>query len=72
MHDPPRVTHGRKDGNVPPDGDISPLDEAAVSIHEMYLSFRRAGFTRAEATSIIAKVTFEVIAQQQDAGDRDT
>jgi hypothetical protein len=50
---------------VPRDGELSPLDEAAVSIHEMYQSFRRAGFTRTEATSIIAKVTVEIISQQQ-------
>lgn len=55
-----------------PDGEISPLDEAAVSIHEMYLSFRRAGFTRSEATSIIAKVTFEVIQQSESPGEKDT
>jgi len=57
---------------VAPDGDISPLDTAAVTIHELYRSFRRAGFSRAEATSIIAKVTAEIIAQQQTVGDEET
>jgi hypothetical protein len=57
---------------VSPDGEISPMDEAAVSMHEMYLSFRRAGFSRAEAISIIAKTTAEFIsAQQGENADKD-
>jgi hypothetical protein len=47
-----------------PDGDLSPMDEAAVSMHELYLAFRRAGFTRSEAISIIAKTSAEIIAQR--------
>ncbi len=47
------------------DGDLSPMDVAAVSMHEMFESFRRAGFSRGEAITIIAKVAAEVIAQQQ-------
>jgi len=50
------------------DGEMSPLDEAAVMLHEMYMSFRRAGFTRTEATAIIAKTTAEIIASQ--TGDK--
>ena len=38
-----------------------PMDEAALGLHEMYSAFRRAGFTRAEATAIIAKTTAEMI-----------
>jgi hypothetical protein len=53
------------------DGDLSPMDEAAVSLHEMYQSFRRAGFSRAEATSIIAKTTAEFISAQQGEGGED-
>lgn len=49
-----------------PDGDISPLDEAAVQMHELYLSFRRAGFSRAEATTIIAKTAAEAMSQASD------
>jgi len=46
------------------DGDLSPLDVAAVSMHELYESFKRAGFTRSEAISIIAKTAAEIVAQQ--------
>jgi len=46
------------------DGDLSPMDEAAVAMHELYESFRRAGFGRGEALTIIAKTAAEVIAQQ--------
>ena len=57
-----------------PDAEISPLDEAAVTMHELYLSFRRAGFTRTEAVSIIAKVAAEIMTQQmgEKSGDEDT
>jgi len=50
------------------DGDLSPMDEAAVMMHELYESFRRAGFGRGEALTIIAKTAAEVIAQQ--AGEK--
>jgi hypothetical protein len=46
------------------DGDLSPMDVAAVSMHELYESFRRAGFTRSEAITIIAKTAAEMVAQQ--------
>ncbi len=48
-----------------PDGELSPMDEAAVSLHELYLSFRRAGFARSEAIAIIAKTSAEVITQRE-------
>jgi hypothetical protein len=48
-----------------PDGDLSPMDEAAVSMHELYLAFRRAGFARSEALTIIAKTSAEVITQRE-------
>lgn len=54
--------------DMTPEGDLSPMDEAAVSMHELYQSFRRAGFTRTEALTIIAKTAAEVVAQQ--AGER--
>jgi hypothetical protein len=46
------------------DGDLSPLDMAAISMHELYVAFRRAGFSRSEATSIIAKTAAEVVSRQ--------
>jgi hypothetical protein len=57
------------------DGDLSPMDVAAVAMHELYLSFRRAGFSRGEAVTIIAKTSAEIISQQvseqPDAEDGD-
>jgi hypothetical protein len=46
-----------------------PMDEAAIAMHEMYMSFRRAGFSRAEATSIIAKTTAEMISAGMAEGE---
>jgi len=51
-----------------------PMDEAALGLHEMYSAFRRAGFTRTEATTIIAKTTAEMLAvamgeAEDDNGD---
>ena len=50
------------------------MDEAALGLHEMYSAFRRAGFTRTEATTIIAKTTAEMLAvamgeAEDDNGD---
>jgi hypothetical protein len=53
------------------DGDLSPMDEAAVSMHELYTSFRRAGFSRGEAITIIAKVSAELIGQQDGEPSQD-
>jgi hypothetical protein len=54
---------------------MTPLDVAAVSMHELYESFRRAGFTRSEAITIIAKTAAEIVAQQvaeqSEKGDGD-
>jgi hypothetical protein len=50
-----------------PDTDLSPLDEAAVQMHELYTSFRKAGFSRSEAITIIAKVAAEAMQQASDS-----
>ena len=50
-----------------PETDLSPLDEAAVQMHELYTSFRRAGFSRSEAITIIAKVAAEAMSIASDA-----
>jgi hypothetical protein len=53
------------------DGDLSPMEEGMVQLHEVYLAFRKGGFSRSEATSIIAKMGIElmqsVIDEQSDA-----
>jgi hypothetical protein len=46
------------------EGDLSPLDAAAVAMHELFQSFRRAGFSRGEALTIIAKTAAEIVTQQ--------
>lgn len=37
------------------DGDVSPLREAAIQLHEMYTELKAAGFTRGEAMELVAK-----------------
>jgi len=53
------------------DGDITPMEEGMIALHEVYLSFRKGGFTRGEATSIIAKMAMELLQAGLDdaAGD---
>lgn len=38
------------------EGEISPLHEAAIQLHEMYLSLQVAGFSQHEAMELIARV----------------
>lgn len=51
---------------MPPDVELSPLDEAAVQMHELFLALRRAGFSRSEATTIIAKTAAEAMSHADD------
>lgn len=39
------------------DSGFSLLLQAAVAMHEMYLQFRAAGFTKDEALTLVAKMT---------------
>lgn len=41
------------------DGDMSPLREGAIQLHELYKELTRAGFKRSEAMELIAKVIVE-------------
>jgi len=34
---------------------MSPLREAAIQLHEMYVELKRAGFSRGEAMELVAK-----------------
>ncbi len=47
---------------------VTPLEIAAVGMHEMYMSFRYAGFTRMEALKIVSDV---VVNSMNDANSRD-
>lgn len=58
------------------DGEISPLREAAVQLHEMYLELKRAGFSRGEAMELVAKtlasgMASEMHEQQQQQNEDD-
>lgn len=48
---------------------ISPLREAAIQIHEMYVELKAAGFSRSEAMELIAKVMAGMLGQQADSND---
>lgn len=55
------------------DGDLSPMREAAIMLHEMYEELKRAGFSRSEAMQLIAKVAAEgfsaATGQQDQSGE---
>lgn len=46
---------------------ISPLREAAIQIHEMYVELKNAGFSRSESMELIAKVLSSMFNQQTDS-----
>lgn len=52
----------------------SPMKEAAVSMHEMYLTLREAGFSRRDALELIAKMLIAGVAEaviENDENDDD-
>ncbi len=54
------------------DGDISPMREATVQLHEMYVELKAAGFSRAESMELLAKMMRQMLNQaneQQDGND---
>lgn len=53
------------------DGDITPMDEAAVAMHEVYLAFRRAGFTRTEALTVVTKLASDAMNNASEEGRDD-
>jgi hypothetical protein len=48
-----------------PDDPVSPLREAAVSMHELFSEYMRAGFNRKEALYLIGQQLHGVAAQGQ-------
>jgi hypothetical protein len=48
-----------------------PMDDAAIAMHELYSSFRRAGFTRSEALTVIAKTSAEIITAQMGEASKE-
>lgn len=49
------------------DGEMSPLREAAVQLHEMYLELKRAGFSRGEAMELVAKTLASGMANEMQS-----
>lgn len=49
----------------------SPMKEAAVSMHEMYLTLREAGFSRRDGLELIAKMLITGIAEASVEDDED-
>ena len=49
----------------------SPMQEAAVAMHEMYETLKRAGFTRREALELVAKMMTSSIAEVLGNSDDD-
>jgi predicted nuclease with TOPRIM domain len=46
-------------------GEWTPMEKAAIALHEMFSSLVAAGFTKDEATSIVSQVMVGVSAQKQ-------
>ena len=52
----------------------SPMEEVAISMHEMYITLKRAGFSRRDALDLVAKVLINGVTDfsdedEYDAGD---
>jgi len=50
---------------------IMTLDESSVAMHEMYLSYLRAGFTEEQAMRIIIAIVTNVAANASNGGEGD-
>lgn len=37
---------------------ISPMEEAAIGMHEVYLTLRKAGFSRRDGLELVARMLF--------------
>jgi hypothetical protein len=49
----------------------SPMQEAAVAMHEMYETLKRAGFSRREALELVAKMMTSSISEVLGNSDDD-
>ena len=59
--------------NIDGDGGYtSPLTEAAISMHEMYITLRSVGFSRRDALELVAKMLINgVIEDSEDEYESD-
>jgi hypothetical protein len=46
---------------------MSPLREAAIAAHEMYLGFREGGFSRSEALELVARIAASAMQNEMDS-----
>lgn len=49
----------------------SPMQEAAVAMHEMYETLKRAGFNRREALELVSKILQSSITEVMSSSDDD-
>jgi len=49
----------------------SPMEEAAISMHEMYTTLRRAGFRRRDALELVAKMLVSGLSEVSDEEEYD-
>jgi|Wag4MinimDraft_19_1082662.scaffolds.fasta_scaffold70289_2 hypothetical protein len=52
--------------DIPQSSGISELKVAAIQLHEMYMEFRGAGFTRREALYLVGIIVVEGSAKDND------
>jgi hypothetical protein len=50
----------------------SPMEEAAISMHEVYVTLRRAGFARRDALELVAKMLINGMVDLSDEDEYDT
>ena len=53
-----------------PEGDSTPLMDAAIAIHEMFTTYQAAGFSRKEALYLVAEQIKAAPAPQGGEGDQ--
>lgn len=49
----------------------SPMEEVAISMHEMYVTLRRAGFRRRDALDLVAKMLVGGLSEASDEEEFD-
>lgn len=54
---------------MPEDGDVTPLRDAAIQVHELYLELKKTGFSRSESMELISRVLAQSIMNEQQNGD---
>lgn len=48
------------------DGEMSPLRQAAIELHELYSELKNAGFSRSEAMELVARTLAEGVGKLND------